>query len=234
MKVIVTGASRGIGRGIVRVLAEAGFTLGLLSRDSEALKTLAEEHGDQTGSIACAAADLGDYTQTEIAIHSLIEQMNGIDALINNAGAVIRKDVYSLSLDEWHQMINVNVNGVFYATRIVLPFMKKQQQGHVVNVSSISGYVPLPGGSGYAASKYAVTGFSESLFHEVRDDGIKVTTVFPGSVDTASHRHDPAEDHSWKIKPEEIGQACLDALLTSPTNCVSRIEVRPLRKPVRK
>jgi 3-oxoacyl-[acyl-carrier protein] reductase len=91
--------------------------------------------------------------------------------------------------------------------------------------------VPLPGGSGYAASKYAVTGFSESLFHEVRQYGIKVTTVFPGSVDSESHRRDPQEDTRWKITPEEVGKTCCHLLRTGATNCISHVEIRPLNRP---
>jgi len=106
--------------------------------------------------------------------------------------------------------------------------MREQRRGHLINVSSISGRMPLPGGSAYAATKYAVAGFTESLFQEVRDFGIKATVLFPGSVDSASHRHDPAADHSWKVKPEEVGLACLDALNTAPGTCISRIEIRPL------
>jgi len=127
-------------------------------------------------------------------------------------------------------MIETNVSGVFHATRAVLPYLKAQGHGHIINVSSISGRLPLQGGSGYAASKYAVTGFSESLLLEVREHGIKVTTIFPGSVDTASHQA-AGDDASWKVRPEEIGQACRDVLRTAPGTCISRLEVRPLKPP---
>ena len=130
-------------------------------------------------------------------------------------------------------MVETNINGLFYATRAVLPHLTRQKSGWIINVASISGHVPLPGGSGYAATKYAVTGFSESLFHEVRDHGIRVTTMFPGSVDSASHRHDPDEDTSWKVQPEEIGQACRDLLRMDPRTCISQLEIRPLRRPPR-
>jgi NADP-dependent 3-hydroxy acid dehydrogenase YdfG len=174
---------------------------------------------------------LRDPDETQRSIASLIEALEGVDALINNAGLVTRKSVFDLSADEWQAMVETNVNGVFYATRAVLPFMKKQSSGHIVNVSSISGKVPLPGGSGYAATKYAVTGFSQSLFHEVREYGIKVTTVYPGSVDSQSHRHNPGADNSWKVTPEEVGQVCRDILRTASGTCVSEVEVRPLNRP---
>ena len=149
-------------------------------------------------------------------------------------GLVIRKDALTITLDEWHDMVNTNINGLFYATRASLPYFTKQKSGHIINISSISGHTPLPGGSGYAATKYAVTGFSQSLFHEVRDHGIKVTVIYPGSVDSASQRHNQNAATDWKVKPEEVGQACRDVLNTSPGNCIQQLEIRPLRKPVPK
>ena len=233
MKIILTGASKGIGRGIATVLAEAGHELGLLARSRPLLETLKQQITDNAGHAEIADCDLRDPEAAEAAIHQLIAKLGGVDALINNAGLVIRKPADEISLDEWHAMVETNLNGLFYATRSVLRFLKAQGSGHIVNLSSISGVVPLPGGSGYAATKYAVTGFSESLFQEVRSSGIKVTTVFPGSVDSASHRHDPEEDTSWKIRPEEVGQAIADLLETRPQNVISRLEIRPIGRPAK-
>jgi 3-oxoacyl-[acyl-carrier protein] reductase len=231
VKVIITGASKGIGRGIAAYLGAQGCETGLLARSEDALRTVADEVRGRGGAAHHSACDLRDAAATKTAVHRLVEAMNGVDALINNAGLVIRKSVFDISLDEWHAMLETNVNGLFYATRAVLPFMKDQRRGHLINVSSISGRVPLPGGSGYAASKYAVTGFSQSLFQEVRDYGIRVTTLYPGSVDSESHRHGPSEDHSWKTTPEEVGQACHDALRMAPGTVLSEMEIRPLRRP---
>lgn len=231
MKVIITGASKGIGKGIALALAEAGHQVGLLARSYSLLQNVQKEIELKGGTCHISACDLRDHDSTARAISSLMEAMQGVDALVNNAGLVIRKDVFTLPLDEWRAMIETNVNGVFYATRAVLPTMKEQRSGDIINISSISGRLPLPGGSGYAASKYAVTGFSESLFQEVRDYGIRVATIYPGSVDSESRRHDPAEDHSWKVKPEEVGYACRDILQMPRNTCVSALEIRPLRRP---
>ncbi len=237
MKIIITGASMGIGWGIATALAADGFSLGLLARSGDKLEELRMElnakRSNEDAAYAVAPCDLRDAEATERAINQLAEAMGGVDGLINNAGLVIRKDVWTLSLEEWRAMIDTNVSGLFHATRAVLPRLKAQGRGHVINISSISGKVPLPGGSGYAASKYAVTGFSESLLHEVRDFGIKVTTVFPGSVDSASHRRGPDTDTSWKVQPEEVGEACRAVLRTSAGNCISQLEIRPLRRPAR-
>jgi NADP-dependent 3-hydroxy acid dehydrogenase YdfG len=228
MKAIITGASKGIGAGIATVLAQDGFELGLMARSQELLAQVKGDIASKGGTAFIHACDLRDPRQTEEAISSLVRALGGIDALINNAGVVIRKDIFTLSVDEWRAMLETNVSGLFHATRAVLPYLKSQGRGHIINVSSISGQVPLAGGSGYAASKYAVTGFSESLFLEVRAHGIKVTTLFPGSVDTQSHRQGLAEE-GWKLKPEAVGQACRYVLRSSAETCISRVEIRPLK-----
>ena len=152
--------------------------------------------------------------------------------MINNAGLVVRKDVFTISIEEWMTMVETNIDGVFFATRTVLPYLTAHNKGHIINISSISGRLPLPGGSDYAATKYAVTGFSESLFQEVRDSGVKVTTIFPGSVETDSHHIEGAPAIlRWKITPEEIGEACQQVLNTTPKNCINRVEIRPLSRP---
>ena len=231
MKIIITGASKGIGRGIATVLAERGHAVGLLARSEDALNELKREIESAGGTAAAAPADLRDHDATAAAIESLIDQLGGVDGLVNNAGLVTFKSTEKITLDEWHAMIETNVNGPFYATRAVLPHLKEQGGGHIVNISSISGYMPLPGGSGYAASKHALTGFSESLFHELRQYGIKTTTVYPGSVASRSDRHDPSADDSWKVQPEEVGRAIADLLDTRPGNLISKLEIRPLSKP---
>jgi NADP-dependent 3-hydroxy acid dehydrogenase YdfG len=231
MKVLITGASKGIGKGIATFLAMEGHEVGLLARSKELLEDLRQSIEEQGGVCFTARCDLRDPDQTFYAVAATVEGLGGIDALINNAGLVIRKNVFELSIEEWQAMIDTNISGMFYATRAVLPHFKAQGHGHIINISSISGKVPLPGGSAYAATKFAVTGFSQSLLQEVRDYGIKVTTLFPGSVDSESHRHDPQADHSWKLTPAEIGMACRNVLSAAAGTVVSELEIRPLRKP---
>lgn len=229
MNVIVTGASKGIGRGIARVLAREGFTVGALARSEEELENLRNAIVQDGGRCETAVCNLRDASATIVAIDSLTDALGGINGLINNAGLVLRKSALDITMDEWHAMIETNVNGLFYATRAVLPRMKAQGSGTIINVSSISGRVPLPGGSGYAATKFAVTGFSQSLFQEVRDFGIRVTTLYPGSIDTDSHRHDT--DAGWKVQPEEVGEACAHVLRAKPGTVISELEIRPRSRP---
>lgn len=231
MKVIVTGASKGIGRGIATVLAREGFQVGALARSRELLDELQTEIEAANGVCHSTVCDLRDPRVTEQAIGALREQLGGLDGLINNAGLVVRKSAFDLSMEEWQALIDTNIHGLFYATRAVLPGMREQRRGHIINLSSISGKMPLPGGSAYAATKFAVTGFSLSLAQEVREYGIKVTVLYPGSVDSQSHRSAANADVSWKLAPEELGQACADILRTAPGTLISEFEIRPLRRP---
>lgn len=226
MKVIITGGSKGIGRGIGQTLAEAGHGVGLIARSTDLLEQI-KQSMDQAGhTCAIATADLRSFDATSHAIDLLIEKLGGIDALVNNAGQIVRQSVLDIDIDQWQSMIETNINGPFYTTRRVLPVMKQQGHGHIVNISSISGYMPLADGPGYAASKYALTGFSDSLFQVVRKWGVKVTTVFPGSVDSESR---PTDGHSaWKVTPREVGQAVLNLLETRQQNLISKLEIRPL------
>lgn len=234
MRVIVTGASKGVGRGIATFLAMDGFEVAVLARSKDLLEDVRQSIESQGGVCFAVACDIRDPDETEYAIAAAAEGLGGVDALINNAGIVTRKPATDLSIHEWRAMIDTNISGVFYATRAVLPRFQEQGSGHIINVSSISGKVPLPGGSAYAATKFAVTGFSQSLFQEVRDFGVKVTTVFPGSVDSESHRHDPEADHGWKVTPEEVGHACAAVLRTAPGTLISELEIRPQHRPHRK
>ncbi|MEM7164362.1 MAG: SDR family NAD(P)-dependent oxidoreductase [Planctomycetota bacterium] len=231
MRIIVTGASRGIGQGIARVLAAAGHRVGLVARSESLLRELQDElRSAGHDHVAYAAVDLCDAKETERECVRLSQELGGIDALVNNAGRVIRRSIVEISLEEWQAVMRTNIDGVFHATRALLPQLRAQRSGHIINVSSISGRVPLPGGSAYAASKYAVTGLSESMFHELRDDGIKVSVVFPGSVATESR---PTSDDSWKVTPQQVGETCLHLLQTAPENCVHSVEIRPLKRPPR-
>ena len=229
MRILVTGASRGIGRGIATVLAGAGHAVGATARSGDLLGDLAGEIRAAGGTCETATADLRSGEETAAAMDALVGALGGVDALVANAGIVERKPFLETTPEDWDRILGTNVTGAYHATRAVLPRLVEQGRGHLVFVSSISGYMPLPGGAAYAASKHALTGLASSLMMEVRDRGVKVTTVFPGSVDTESHRD--GSDASWKVRPEEVGEAVRAALETRAGNLLSRIEIRPLGRP---
>jgi 3-oxoacyl-[acyl-carrier protein] reductase len=226
---IITGGGRGIGRGIAEVLAREGFAVGLIGRKLASLDETRDAIVAAGGRCEVRACDVRDAAGTEAAVSGLAAALGGLDALVNNAGIVIRKDIFGLSLEEWREMLETNVSGVFHAVRAALPHLKARGGGHIVNVSSVSGRLPLAGGSAYAATKHAVTGLSESLFLELRYLGIRVTTIYPASVNTESHAE--GGDAGWKLQPEDIGRACHAVLTARADACINQVEIRPLRPP---
>jgi 3-oxoacyl-[acyl-carrier protein] reductase len=184
-KAIVTGAGKGIGRAIASALAARGVHLGLLARSAADLDALAaglrREHGITS---AVAVADVADRPSVEAATASLRDALGGLDIVVNNAGIAQAGTVLTMTPDAWERHFAVNVFGVYYVTRAVLPGMIAQGGGDIINVSSTAGDRGAATLSAYSASKAAVSRFSESVAQEVRKHNIRVTTLLPSTVNT--------------------------------------------------
>ena len=150
-----------------------------------------------------------------------------MDALVNNAGVMHKKPMEQLLPDEWHEMVDVNYNALFHVTRALLPSMLRRGNGHIVNIASIAGRSAFVGGAGYASTKHAVMGFSESLMLEVRDRGVRVSVVCPGSV--ATDFVPPGTDSSWMLMPKDVAEAVAAVLAMPPHALVYHVEVRASR-----
>ncbi len=222
---VVTGGNRGIGRGIAEALAGDGATVAITSRTLAAAERAAAEIGRGARGYAC---DVRHHEQVAALFAAVERDLGGVDVLVNNAGVGAFAPVAEMSLEDWHMVIETNVNGVFYCTREAIPRMKKRGGGYIFNVSSLAGRNTFPGGAAYSASKHAVNGFSETLFQEVREDGIRVTYLMPGSVATEFGRGSAAKQ-GWALQPEDIGEMVVDLLHTSPRALHSRVEMRPAR-----
>lgn len=219
---VVTGASRGIGRAVARRLASE-WEIVAIARSVKELDSLRHEIEDAGGDCSIMELDVTDPASVQ-------RTLSGIDAevLVNNAGIGIMKPMLELSVDDWRSMVAVNLDAVFYVTRALLPGMVQRGRGHVVNIGSLSGRGAFVGGSCYAATKHALVGFSESLMMEVRDAGVRVSLVMPGSVNTtfSSSR----ADAGWKLAPSDVAEAVAFTLAQPDNALVSRVELRPLRK----
>jgi 3-hydroxy acid dehydrogenase / malonic semialdehyde reductase len=217
---IVTGASRGIGRAIaMRLAVDYDIVAVARSRDElDELATVIREAGAQCSPIQLDVTD-GDAVASGIG---------GIaaDVLVNNAGVATMKPLLDLAPDEWRTMVDVNFNALYHVTRAVMPGMVARRRGHIVNIGSIAGRSAFIGGSCYAATKAAVTSFSESLMLEVRHSGVRVSVVMPGSV--ATDLFPEGTDMSWMIEPEDIANAVAYVVSTPENVLVHRLEVRPL------
>ena len=222
---VVTGGNRGIGRGIAEALAREGMSVALTARAADAATKTAKEVGGGARGYAC---DVRRPEQVAALFTAVDRDLGGVDVLVNNAGIGLFAPVADMSLDDWHAVIETNVNGVFYCTREAIPRMRKRGGGYIFNVSSLAGRNAFPSAAAYCASKHAVNGFSEALFQEVREDGIRVTYLMPGSVATDFGRGSDAKA-GWALQPEDVGEMVVDLLKTHPRAMHSRVEMRPSR-----
>jgi len=216
---VVTGASKGIGRAIALRLA-GDYEIVAVARSDELLETLAQEIEQRGGACRPRVVDITDAGAVAAALA-------GIDAqvLVNNAGIGYVKPFLELTREEWRRMVDVNFNALFDVTRAVLPGMLARRSGHIVVIGSIAGRSAFVGGTGYAATKHAVMGFTENLMLEVRDAGVKVSVVNPGSVATGFWtRRDP----SWIPAAADVADAVAHVLATPPPVLVHRVEIRAL------
>jgi NADP-dependent 3-hydroxy acid dehydrogenase YdfG len=217
---VVTGASRGIGRAIALRLAQR-FDIVATARSTGELESLAAEIARAGGQCHPISLDVTDA-------RAVADALTGIEAdvLVNNAGVASMKRFLELSPEEWHRMVDVNFNALYHVTRALLPGMVERGHGHVVNVGSIAGRGALVGGTCYAATKHAVMGLSESLMLEVRDFGVRVSVVMPGSV--ATGLFPDGTDTSWMLRPEEVAESVSHIIEAPPEVLVFTLEVRAL------
>ena len=179
---IVTGASSGIGAEFSKMLIENGTTVYGLARSTDKLTRIHEELGKL---FIPVTLDITKASAVEKWVDETFDDDHQPDILVNNAGLGYFADVDDLSIEKWQTMMDVNLNGVFYITRLIVPMMKeKESVCHIVNIASVAGLMGNPQISGYNATKFGLRGFSEALFKELRFDGIKVSCFFPGSIAT--------------------------------------------------
>ncbi|MCM3203754.1 MULTISPECIES: 3-ketoacyl-ACP reductase [Paenibacillus] len=181
---LITGAGRGIGRAIAIAFAQEGIHVGLVGRTLENLQKVKEELKPYNVNVAIAAADVADLDSITAAVESVRGELGAIDILINNAGIGKFGGFMELTPEEWTNIIDVNVKGVYYTTRAVLPEMMERNTGDIINISSTAGQKGAPLTSAYTASKAAVNGLTESLMLEVRKKNIRVTALTPSTVAT--------------------------------------------------
>ncbi len=219
---IVTGASKGIGLALVRQLLDANVKVVGWSRSAPPV---------QHDNFLFVEMDVSEYDSVCAAFKKSKGFLGDkIHFLVNNAGYGVVGAVDELSIEDWQGMFNVNVNGLMYCTRVVVPQMKAMDQGHIVNISSIAGLNPVKNMSGYVATKHAVTGFGHSLFMELRDWGIKVSNVYPGSTSTQFFDDiDEVTVNDNMMRPQDVAKSIIDLLNTHGNYLPVDLEIRPLR-----
>jgi NADP-dependent 3-hydroxy acid dehydrogenase YdfG len=182
--IVITGASSGLGEAAARLLSSQGATVVLGARRIDRIQKLADELGRSGGKALAVPTDVTDCGQVKALVHAAVRTFGRIDVMINNAGLMPHSPLERLKTDEWNQMIDVNIKGVLYGIAAALPHMKRQQSGHIINVSSVAGHKVRPGNAVYAATKHAVRVISEGLRMEVKPYNIRTTIISPGAVAT--------------------------------------------------
>jgi len=225
---VVTGGSRGIGLAIAHALVAEGVNVTVTGR-SEAHLSAARPRieGAGHGAVETLQADVRRFDDMRRAVDATVARFGGLDMLINNAGIGVFTGVAAMTPEQWSDVIDTNLTGVFNATHAALPHMQRRGGGFIINISSLAGKNPFADGAAYCASKAGLNAFSEALMQEVRYDNIRVSYVLPGSVSTAFSSGDAAKGADWKIAPEEVADVVLNLLRHDPRSLPSRVELRP-------
>ena len=226
---IVTGGSRGIGLATATALRAEGAHVLVCGRSRAALDR-AGAHIEETpgaGRVATLVADVGRHDEADRLVTAAVEELGGVDILVNNAGVGRFAPISELSVDAWVETIETNLSGVFYCCRAAIPVMKDNGGGWIVNVSSLAGKHPFAGGVAYCTSKAGLNALTESLMQDVRGDGIRVSCVLPGSVNTGFGGSRPSPDMDWKLAAPDVARAVVDLLRHPARSLPSRVELRP-------
>jgi NADP-dependent 3-hydroxy acid dehydrogenase YdfG len=225
---VVTGSGRGIGRAIAIELARAGARVALAARSRTELEQTAVAIGE-TASVF--PTDVRDKEQ----VHALLDQTSStlgpIDILVNAAGLGVFGPVVDFKDEDFATLIETNLRGTFYTCRYVLPSMIQRTTGHIVNIASIAGKVGSANRAVYCASKFGVVGFSESLAEEVRQVGVRVSVICPGSTDTSFSDDKKGKARDKMLRPEDVAYAVLMIVTQEPNSFISEIVMRPTQKP---
>lgn len=224
---LITGGTKGIGYGIAAALMEQGMKVAITSRSQEAADEAAAKLNQAgKGEAFGVQADVRDYASQQKAVDKVTEKWGQLDLLVANAGIGHFANIADLSVEQWHETIETNLTGVFYSIKAGLEALKASK-GFFITISSLAGTNFFANGSAYNASKFGVTGFTQAVMLDVRQHGIRCTTIMPGSVATHFNDHVPSEKDAWKIQIEDIGKLVVDLMQMHPRSLPSKIEIRP-------
>ena len=231
--VIVTGAGRGIGRAIALALGEAGVRVALAARSEGEIRSVAQEIRGKDGDAVAIAVDLSRDDEMGRLVKQTVKEWGPVDILVNNAGWGKTATVIDSRVEDWDRTLQINLRAPMVLTRLVLPGMIAKKSGAIVNIGSISSKAGTANTSAYSASKFGMLGFTQSLFEEVREHGIKVSIILPGFVDTPLIPLNKRLDRGKMIQPRDIADAVIYVLSTPLNSCPVEMTIRPQQTPYR-
>jgi 3-oxoacyl-[acyl-carrier protein] reductase len=224
--ILITGGSKGIGFGIAQSLIAANARVVVTSRTQAAADKAADELNKlNKGQAIGIAADVRDLGSQQKAVDAVLQKWGKLDVLIANAGIGYFGSIETLTEEQWNETIDTNLTGVFFSIKACTSALK-ESKGYIITIASLAGTNFFAGGAAYNASKFGLVGFTQAVMLDLRNYGIKVTTIMPGSVATDFSSGGRAND-GWKIQPEDLGQMVVDLLKMHPRTLPSKIEVRP-------
>lgn len=223
---IVIGASSGIGEATARALADEGVRVALAARNESKLDELADEIESNAREALVIPTDIRNQNELESLFEKTYEKFGSLDILVNSAGVIHWEPVAQTDPDELKREIEVNLLGLMNSSRLASRLMIEQGSGHIVNVSSLAGRYPGPGGPGYTATKFGVNGFTESILRDLRENGIRVTLIEPGEVDTPMQSEEDREKMRM-LDPEDVADAIVYAVSRPEHVCVNDIQIIP-------
>lgn len=230
--VVLTGAGRGIGRAIALNLAQEGVHLALIARTEKEIASTAFACEQYGVTAKYYPFDLTEIEKIPELIRKIHNDFKRIHVLINDAGRYETVDLTSNDLSSWDDILDINFKAVYHLTQEILPHLRLNDEGAIINISSIAGLLPSKGGEIYNSSKAALKSYSGCLYEDVRELGIKVVTIYPGLVNTVMNNGGKFDDAKM-IQPEDIASAVNWSLKLSDSACPTEITIRPQRSPVR-
>ena len=230
---LVTGGSRGIGRATAEALLAQGASVAITGTDERRLEE-ARAALSTTGAasrVLALRADVRVEADVVEALTRVVAEWGGLDILVNNAGVGGFVEVSTMAAADWHRIIETNLTGVYFGCHAAIPHLKARGGGWIINVSSLAAKNPFAGGAAYCASKAGLNAFSEALMQEVRHDGIRVSVVMPGSVQTGFSGAGDGPGTDWKLASDDVAQVIVDLVAHPARSLPSRVEIRPSRPP---
>ncbi|MGB8474877.1 MAG: SDR family NAD(P)-dependent oxidoreductase [Candidatus Acidiferrum sp.] len=227
---LITGGSRGIGRAIALRLAQLGSSVAICGRDAQALASVEAELKKLGFPVYSRITDVSESAAVATLVDSTQSALGPISVLVNNAGIGLFGPAHDQTEADWNRVLDTNLKSVFLVSRAVVPSMIRRGAGDIINISSLAGRNTFAGGGLYCASKWGLQGLSACMAEDLREHGIRVSVVSPGSVATGFSPRGP-KDPSKALAPEDVAHAVEMIVTQAPQSFVSEIQLRPLRKP---
>ena len=228
---LITGGSKGIGLGVAESLVRDGVRVAVTSRSKKSAEAAAAYLNTISDGFAIGIeADVRSLESQQRAVDLIVVQWGRLDYVIANAGVGHFANIFDLTPELWQETIDINLTGVFNTVKATLEELKSSK-GYLITIASLAGTNFFANGSAYNASKFGLVGFSQAVMLDVRNHGIRVTTIMPGSVSSHFNNHEPSEKDAWKIQPEDIGEMIVGLIHMPERTLPSKIEVRPTAPP---